>query len=762
MAMAAAVTAQRERGELRLEVRDAQGATLAATAELISQANQFRRMIQIENDGHSVAQDIPFGVYQLNLTASGFAPWSDLVEIRSANPVRISVTLGVAAVNTQVQVTDAATLVDPYRTGMLASIGRQSISETVSAQPGRTILTLINEQPGWLLEANGTLHPRGAEYDVQYVVDGLPLTENRSPAFAPEFDAEEIESMRILTASYPAEYGRKLGGVIELTTQKDLPRGWHGQLSADGGSFSTASGSAALSYLAGKNRFSVSGDGLHTNRYLDPPVLENYTNRANGSGSSASYEREFSDHDRLRLTFTHNELRFMTPNELVQQEAGQRQDLSDRESIGQGYFQHTISSDLLLSFSGSVRDASPALRSNVNSTPVIVAQDRGYRQGYLRGDVAGHYGHHDWKAGADSIFNSVHEALEYTITDLTSFDPGTNPHFLFPEHRKWDVEPAVYFQDEAHYGRWNISAGVRFDHYSFVVHESAWSPRLGLSHYFARWNLLLHASYDRAFQTPAMENLLLASAADVTSLSTLVVRLPVRPSRGNYFETGFTKGIFGKLQLDGAVFRRDFRNYSDDDVLLDTGVSFPIAFAKARIVGEELKLQVPHWSRFSGFLSYSNQTGIGQGPITGGLFLGSKAGTVSDTGKFPVTQDQRNTARFLVRYQAYKSLWFATGAQYGSGLPADVGNPPPAGLLTQYGPEILSRVNFDRGRVRPNFSMDAAAGAELYRKEHRSVGFQIAAANLANRVNVINFAGLFSGTAVAPPRSVSARLRFAF
>jgi hypothetical protein len=37
---------------------------------------------------------------------------------------------------------------------------------------------------------------------VQYVVNGVPLTENRSPAFAPSLDANDVESMRVLTASY--------------------------------------------------------------------------------------------------------------------------------------------------------------------------------------------------------------------------------------------------------------------------------------------------------------------------------------------------------------------------------------------------------------------------------------------------------------------------------------------------------------------------------------------------------------------------------
>ena len=275
---------------------------------------------------------------------------------------------------------------------------------------------------------------------------------------------------------------------------------------------------------------------------------------------------------------------------------------------------------------------------------MIVSQDRGYREGYARGDLAGHHGHHDWKVGTDVIANPVREKLQYTITDPTQFDPGTQAHFQFSDHR-WDVEPSAYAQDHIRLGHWNLSAGIRFDHYGFVVHQSAWSPRIGVSRYFAAANLLLHASYDRVFQTPAMENLLLASSPQLDSLNRIVVRLPVQPARANYSEIGVTKSFFGNLRLDANVFRRDFRNYSDDDVLLDTGVSFPTAFAKGRITGEEVRIEVPHFGRFSGYLSYANQMGIGDRPITGGLFLGSDAAAaLTDTSRFPVTQDPGHTA----------------------------------------------------------------------------------------------------------------------
>jgi hypothetical protein len=760
---ASSLHAQRVRGELRIEVHDSAGAAVSADAELLSEANQLHRTFKIAQDGHYTSQDIPFGVYRLNISAEGFAPWSNLVNIRSEVPVRIPVTLGVAPVATQIQVTDSATLVDPSRTGSIYSVGRQTIDQQMAAQPGRNLSDLVNQQPGWLYEANGVLHPRGSEYDVQYIFDGLPLTQNRSPAFAPEFDADDVESMRVLTATFPAEYGRKLGGVVEVTTVKDVPDGLHGQFDLNAGSFSSISSSAALSYAFGENRFSISGNGFHTDRYLDPPVLENFTNRGNAGGFSAGYEREFSGSDRLRISIIHNAVRFLVPNELVQQQVGQRQDITNQETSGQIFFQHTISPNLFLSLSGSVRDASAELTSNPSATPVIVSQSRGYREGYARADLSGHKGHHNWKTGVDSLFTPVHEALSYKITDLTQFDPATQQQFSFSD-RKWDIEPSAYVQDELHLGNWNISAGLRFDHYSFVVHESAWSPRLGVSRYISSLNMLLHASYDRVFQTPAMENLLLASSAQLNAIDPVVLRLPVRPARANYYEVGATKSVSGKLRIEANIFRRDFHNYPDDDTLLDTGVSFPIAFHHARIFGEELRLEVPEWWRFSGYLSYSNQSGIGNGPITGGLFLGSDAaGALTRLNQFAVSQDQRNTARARIRFQAEKRLWVAMSAQYGSGLPANLSSTETQSfLLAQYGSAILDRVNFDRERTRPTFSLDFAAGAQLYRKELRSVILQMQVSNLTDHVNVVNFASLFSGTAVSVPRSISGGLKLTF
>ena len=80
----------------------------------------------------------------------------------------------------------------------------------------------------------------------------------------------------------------------------------------------------------------------------------------------------------------------------------------------------------------------------------------------------------------------------------------------------------------------------------------------------------------------------------------------------------------------------------------------------------------------------------------------------------------------------------------------------------QYGAQIVERVNFARNRVKPSFSLDGSLGTEVWRHDSLTLRIQADAANLTNRLNVIDFAGLFSGNAVAPPRSFALRLDASF
>jgi hypothetical protein len=754
---------QTNTGELRLLVVDPTGSAIEASVGLISEGNQYNRTFNSDATGHVTAKRLPFGLYTVTATHAGFAPAKELVSIQSAFPKDLKIALVLGEIQTSVDVNANQTLVDPYATSSADRIGGTTIADRLSAQPGRGVADLINQEPGWMFEANGILHPRAEEYQVQYVIDGLPLTENRSAAYTADFDPDNVQEMTEMVAGFPAEYGRKLGGVIEVETARDKRPGFHGKAVLGGGSYNTLNGFAEGQYGFASNTLSLSLDGSLTDRFLDPPATENYTNHGTTADLMAHYERDIDENNRLGIILSRQQSKFLVPNEIPQQQAGQRQDRQNFESALEFSYQHIFSSNVLADFVGMTRDITAGFWSNDLSTPMIAEQDRGYHEQYVKGTVSVHSGIHEFKFGGEADFAQIEESLNYLITDPTQFDPGTPPVFGFYGHAP-DREQSVFGQDEIHWKNFALNGGIRFDHYDLLVNQVAWSPRVGLAYYWPKIKTNFHASYDRIFQTPPFENLLVSSSPAVTSLDPLVLRLPVQPARANYYEAGFAHALLGQVRITGNFFWRRYHNYPDDDLLLNTGVSFPITFALANIYGEEARVEIPHWRHLSGYISWTNERGNGYFPATGGLFLGDDAAQAiqQTSGVFPVSQEQRNAVRARFRYDVTQRFWLATGATYDSGLPIDFGGTEADAAADGYTQNILNRVNFSDLRPRPLWSLDASAGVILTRHDKYPVRFQIDGINLTNSLNVIDFAGLFSGTAIGIGRSVDARLQFSF
>src|SRR5260370_9769889 len=319
------IAAQDRTGELRVGVTDPSGAVLPARGEIVSQANDFILAFETNSEGEYTAKQLPFGSYRLTLERQGFAPFAALVEVRSQIPVTFRISLSVASRSESITVKEADTLLDKTNTGTAYTLGQETLHNWVSTTPRREAIDVVQAQPGWLLEANGVLHPRGSEYGTQYVVDGVPVFENRSPAFAPGEEIEDLQSLKVYTSGIPAQFGRKLGGVVETVTDRNPARGAHGAAILSGGSFDTLAGYFGGSYFDGRNVFALSANGAHTGRYLDPPVQQNYTNSATTTGFRGSFERDLTQKDRLRLMVSHERVACLVPNEEVQQAAGQRQ-----------------------------------------------------------------------------------------------------------------------------------------------------------------------------------------------------------------------------------------------------------------------------------------------------------------------------------------------------------------------------------------------------------------------------------------------------
>ena len=758
---------QSNTGELRLKVTDPSGLVVKTSIRIVSEANQYKRILSTDDQGTLTLQRLPYGVYQLQINHPGFAEVSQSVDVHSSIPSEYVIQLKVTGAKESVTVRAANTLIDPDQAGSVNQIGSESIQKRVGSIPGRSIQDLVITQPGWIYEGNAVLHPRDSEYQTQFVIDGIPLTDNRSPSFGPQLEADDVQSISIYTAGIPAEYGRKMGGVVEVNTQQDSQPGFHGQVVLSGGSFDSAGAFAQGQYAWGKNVFGASASGGMTSHYLNPVVVQNYTNRGTLGDFSANYQRDLTPKDRVTLSVRHELSRYELPNEQLQQAAGQLQTADNIETMGIVSYQHTFSSNVLADLRGMVRDNANDFYSNPNSTPIEILQHNRFREGYFRGNITINHGRHEIKAGVESDNLFLRENFNYNITDATQYDPDTPLTFSFAGQRP-DLEQSIYVQDLIRLGNWTVNAGLRWDHYQLMLNRQALQPRLSISRYFPSENVIVHFSYDRVFQTPSFENLLLSSSTAATTLNPVSVQLPVKPSEGNYYEVGLTKVFLNKVKLDTNYFRRAVNNFADDDQIDNTTISFPIAFEKAIVYGAEAKLELPEWKKFSGFVSYSYELGNAWNPVTGGLFLGDNA-DIPTTGFFPISQDQRNTVRGRLRYQVLPRLWIAGGVQFDSGLPFDFQCDPSLTLdqciadeVQTYGQQVVDRVNFAQGRINPTFQLSASAGADVYKSERLSMRFQVDGTNLTNVVDVIDFGGLFSGNAIGPSRSLALRLTTTF
>ncbi|MFP5204649.1 MAG: TonB-dependent receptor plug domain-containing protein [Acidobacteriota bacterium] len=785
---------------MRLQVSDPSGHPVRSQVQLVSEANQYRQAFTTGADGSVDARRLPYGIYRVLIQTPGFSPLSESIAIRSALPVVRAIQLQMSVVSQSVTVHASGTLIDPYRAGSVNQIGRQTIQNRLTSLPGRSIQDLVNSEPGWLYEGNAVLHPRGSEYQTQFVIDGIPLTDNRSPGFGPAIGANDIQSMTIYTAGIPAEYGREMGGVVVVDTLQNEKPGLHGQFTLLGGSYATGGIDTQDEYTWGKNTVGLSASGDMTSHYLNPVVPQNYTNNGTMGDFSLNYERQFTPQNHLTMIARHELDRHSIPNELVQQNGayvpngnntagcpalsaaqppadcvfvpgGQHQTGDNFETMGIASFEHIFSPTAMAALRGMARDTSLDFGSNPASWPVIVTQHNDFKEVYFNASLTADRHDQEWKAGVESDSKLLNENLSYLIPDCTyPADPlcpintgildAAATSFAFTGSRP-DLGQAAYLEDAIQFGNWSIDAGLRWDHYQLMVNRNAVSPRLAVSRYFPSVGVKVNGSYDRVFQTPSFENIILSSSPAAQALDTTVpiVQLPVKPSQGNYYQLGATTAFFGKLRLDANMYRRDLNNYADDSQILSTGISFPIAFRKAVIYGAEGKLQVEQWGRFSGFASYSYMVGNVWNPVTGGLFLGGDAidATSQRTGHSPDSQDQRNTVRDRIRYQVAPRLWVAAGTDYNSGLPF-VANQTPQQYATEYGQLVVGHLNFNRGRIHPYFTQNASVSAELYHRENLTMRLQADGENLSNTLELLDFGGLFSGNAIGPGREFNLRL----
>jgi len=304
-------------------VQDPSGAVVGgAGVEIHNAVSGYDRTTTTDSNGKFSFPNVPFNPYHMTVTAGGFAPSAQDVEVRSALGVTVKVNLAVASSSDTVTVEAGADLVenDPIGhtdvdRGLFDKIPLESQSSSVSS-----LVTLA--APGVAADSNGLFHGLGDHASNSFSVDNQPITDQQSKIFSNQIPVDSIQSLEVIPGAPPAEYGGKTSLVIVATTRSGqgvtTP---HGSVNASYGSFGSSNVGVDLAYGGQKWGNFISVNGLNSGRFLDPPEFRVVHDKGNEQNVFDRVDYQLSTADSIHLNLGFSRSWFQTPNSLDGQNA---------------------------------------------------------------------------------------------------------------------------------------------------------------------------------------------------------------------------------------------------------------------------------------------------------------------------------------------------------------------------------------------------------------------------------------------------------
>src|SRR5215469_5352710 len=778
-------------GSIQGQVVDSSGASISgATVTVYNSGTGFQATAKTDDTGTFKTFNVPYNDYKVKVEVQGFQTSEQSVDIHSAVPAQMTFKLTIAAVSEQVNVTaDQTHTVESDQTSADTDLNTTMLGKSIGGAPSKSgLAAMVQTAPGAVTDDNQRIHVRGSESNVQTVVNGVPITDNMSALFSTSIDPRTSSQVEVITGGIPAEFGHTLGAIVNLTTKSGLNMPISGSLSGGIGSLETGDLAATFGGHVSKFGWFTSLSSSTTHRYLDGPTIENFHNVGRTASGLTTFDFNPTPNDFLKVTLMFGGSNFMVPNRLEQEIAGQDQRQQLRSYSESLSWHHLFSPTLLGDLSVFHRTSTAELISNPVSTPVVASQNRTLTNYGFQASISYASHGHTLKTGVQYTRTPIDEKFNFYPTDAGAFPSITtvsgtvvqNPvlqfsaaalFFFFKQKTAYEISGFV--QDRfSPLKNLTLDLGVRFDHYRLLINDNAASPRVGIAYYFPKTKTVLRASYNRLFQPPPNENLLLASSIQAAQLSPLSVATgqvsvsPVLSDKENVFEFGIQQHVSKYARLSASIYNKQIRGFSDKDQFFDTGIVFPVSIFAGRVTGEEVRIDTSEWRGFSGFISYANSRSFGITPIVGGLFLGGAVDPLIYPGfRFPNDHDERNEGQFQVNYTNKRSGWWTSfGGRYDSGVPVDV---EPGTTLQQFvaqgfDPRFFNQIDFQRGRIKPRAILNFSTGVDLRRKERVGVQLALDIQNLTDKLYLYNFESVFSGTHVGPPRLWNGRLTLNF
>jgi hypothetical protein len=314
---------QSSSGTVRGTVLDPSGAAInGATVEIQNPVSHYDQSVKTNGQGAFQFANIPYNTYHLTAGAGGFQNVAQDVDVRSAVPVEVKVSLQVGVATTSVTVESSADLVETDSTTH-TDVDRNLFDRLPLESQSSSLSSLVTlASPGVSADSNGLFHGLGDHASNSFSIDGQPISDQQSKVFSTQLPSDAVQSMEVIEGAPPAEYGDKTSLVIVVTTRSGLGQTQpHGDITGSFGSFATANGSANLSWGGERWGNFISLSGLNTSRFLDGPEFTVMHDHGNQENIFDRLDLKVSSKDTINLNFGLTRSWFQTPNSFDSQNA---------------------------------------------------------------------------------------------------------------------------------------------------------------------------------------------------------------------------------------------------------------------------------------------------------------------------------------------------------------------------------------------------------------------------------------------------------
>jgi len=303
-------------GVIRGTVTDPSGAVIPnATVHLTNPRSGLDRTVSSDALGQFEFSNITFDAYQVGVSANGFAPLRQAVDIHSVVGTTLKLVLQIAAADSTVTVEASGDLVETDPT-FHTDVDRDMFIKVPMESQSSSLSSLVTATtPGVSADSNGLFHGLGDHASNSFSVDGQSITDQQSKVFSNQIPANSIQSIEVISGAPPAEYGGKTSLVIVATTRSGQgvtkPTG---SISSSYGAFGSGTAGIDLAYGGKKWGDFIEADGLNSGRFLDPPEFQVFHDKGNEQNFFDRVDYQFSAADSVHLDLNYSRSWFQTPN----------------------------------------------------------------------------------------------------------------------------------------------------------------------------------------------------------------------------------------------------------------------------------------------------------------------------------------------------------------------------------------------------------------------------------------------------------------